>query len=928
MRKRPAFKPVWWAGIALATLLSGCGALLTPHYRVQRAEREMRAGQWRAAAFDLRAALRKAPNDAQAWVVLARVSLAVGDPSGAQLALDRAISAGARNSEVDALKARTWLAAGQYQSLIGAIDRHSIKLPEPQGTMLEARAWLMGGHPKRALKLLMPLVAREPSPVAPRILVAAAQMQLGKFAQAQSDIETAIRTNPADAEPRLVAGQIDAAQGQFAKAERSLLAALQRMSPGEPMTHRVAALTLLAESRLALSQMTPAAATVATLAKLEPRAPMTLLLQARLKLARGDFEVGSVELERVVQLAPQFVQARLLLAAAFVQRGDLEQAQEQLQQIVSSAPDNMEARRLLAQVQLKLGAPGRAISVLVPALSAPRLDSQVLRLLGIAAERIGNSHQLQVALQSAANQHPNNPGVWLNLAQVEIAAGHPEQALMAIGKTHDNGDLRRDQVLIDATLAARGQSAADAAVEHLLVDRPHDAGVLDLCAGYFAAQRRFARARALLHEALAMNSEDSAALVELARIDEVTGNAAAAERRLHVALRVRPDMLALRVALAMALASRHSFAEARTVLETAPHASKQTAVQFALARLALLQGNLSRANAALDRVIALQPDSAERVEQAGLMLLNANQNEAALARLVQAATLEPGDPVYWLNTARAQLAVNQPIAARAALEKAERLRPNWLPAVNLLVLIDVRQGKLQAALSCIDALLIEDPSDPRALMLKGDVELANAQPVAAVDAYAAAQRIQPSAVGAVKLFQAKRAARARDPAEPLEAWLKRWPADWRIRTVLGNYYLLEAHETKRGMAELSTAIAENPADAVALNNLAWAMSRNGDPCAEAIAQRAYRLVPQSAQINDTLGWILVRKGKRASSLGYLKRATQFDPGAPQLQYHYAYALAQNGQRVRARKILERILSQPRPFDSRAAAARLLAALKV
>ncbi|EQD36598.1 tetratricopeptide repeat domain protein [mine drainage metagenome] len=204
--------------------------------------------------------------------------------------------------------------------------------------------------------------------------------------------------------------------------------------------------------------------------------------------------------------------------------------------------------------------------------------------------------------------------------------------------------------------------------------------------------------------------------------------------------------------------------------------------------------------------------------------------------------------------------------------------------------------------------------------------MAAGQPAAAVAAYTAAQRIRPSALGAIRLFQAERAAHAPDPAGPLAQWLARWPQDWPVRTVLGNYELLVAHQPKRGMRELRAAIAQNPADVVALNNLAWAMIRSADPRAAHYAERAYKLAPQSAQVNDTLGWILVRQGQSAAALPYLRRAVRLDPSDRQLQYHYADGLAHAGQPGRARTVLQHILAQPQPFPGRAAAKRLLATL--
>ncbi len=405
------------------------------------------------------------------------------------------------------------------------------------------------------------------------------------------------------------------------------------------------------------------------------------------------------------------------------------------------------------------------------------------------------------------------------------------------------------------------------------------------------------------------------------------GDAAAAERRLSAALAAHPDVLAIRLALADALARARAFAQARAVLNQAKNARTEPAVQFALARVALTQGNLSQANGALDNAVAASSGNAAVIAQAGALLLQANQYDAALARFAKAASLVPDNAAYWLDSGRAQLALNQPAAARASLEKAAKLQPHWLPVVSALAFIDLHQGKGQAALSRVDALVASAPRDPVALELKGDVEAAVGQPAAASAAYSEAQQLRPSASLAVKLFGVRFRSHLANPAQPLDEWLAREPKDWRVRVLLGNYYLA-IHSLRPAIAQFKLVVAAAPGNVVALNNLAWAMSTVGDPAAESFAEQAYKLAPKAASVNDTLGWILARRGKNAQALGYLARAAELDPKAPDLEYHYAYVLAKAGRQAQARQILSKILANPQPFKSRVAAQRLLATLKI
>ena len=918
-----------WAapGVVLTALaLTGCGALLTPTYRMHRAEREMNEGQWQRAAVDLRAVVQKQPRNAHAWLLLARLGLAAGDPTGASASLEHAILSGARGDDVNLLQARVWLVTGKAKTLLAALAQNTVQIAEPQRTLLKAKALIVTGQSDAALALLKPVLNAHANDTDARDLYAEALVQQGKLDAALLQLQTAVRLDPKSPEPRVLEGRIDEWQGQFAAAEHNLSSALKRMSRAEPVLHRVTALIALTESRLALGEIDAAAKSQARLAALEPTAPETLLLSARIKFARRDLNGGINLLERVVADTPTFVQARMLLGAALLQRGDLEQAQEQLQDVVQRTPDNLEARKLLAQVQLKLGEPQGALSVLAPALSAPTLDPQLLSLYGAAAERTGNAHALAQALEGVVRAHPKDAAAKLNLAAVYLGSGQAAQALALLQQTHDSADVRRDRMLIDAVGAVHGVGAASAEVARLVSEQPKNPAVLNLAAAFDVQRGQLQAARALLTRALAADPGDLGSLIDLAGIEQTMGQPQAALRRLEAALSAHPHALPVRLALADVYFRERNFQQASTVLAAAG-AHPPAAISFAQAHVALAQNDLKAADAAFDAAVATQPKNAALEEDAGGMLMQANQFSAALARFAKASQLAPDNATLWFNTARAQLALNQPLAARASLEKAVHAQPHWLPAESALALLDVHEGKGQAALTRVDALLKAQPQNADVLALKGTVEAKLGQTAAAVQDLAAAQRLRPSTLLAVQLYQVEVAAHAAHPEQPLEQWLAREPKDWEVRTVLGDYDLTVRRALPQAISEYQQVLATAPNDVVALNNLAWALGHLGRPHALDYAQRAYKLAPQAPSVADTLGWILARRGQSQQALPYLEHATQLAPHDPEMAYHYAYALAKAGQPAKARTVLTQALSGTAVFASRQAAEQLLASLK-
>jgi Flp pilus assembly protein TadD len=176
----------------------------------------------------------------------------------------------------------------------------------------------------------------------------------------------------------------------------------------------------------------------------------------------------------------------------------------------------------------------------------------------------------------------------------------------------------------------------------------------------------------------------------------------------------------------------------------------------------------------------------------------------------------------------------------------------------------------------------------------------------------------------------------------LETWLQRSPRDTAALSLLAQFDL-QAGRTEAAERRLATVIELAPTDAVALNNLAWALTLRGgtDNLARArsLAERAYFLLP-SPEAADTLGWALVRSGDPQRALPLLREAVAArqvgnpaQPGAapagpdPGMAYRLAFALHATGERAEALRVLEPVLAGGASFTEKADAERLLATLR-
>jgi tetratricopeptide (TPR) repeat protein len=114
-------------------------------------------------------------------------------------------------------------------------------------------------------------------------------------------------------------------------------------------------------------------------------------------------------------------------------------------------------------------------------------------------------------------------------------------------------------------------------------------------------------------------------------------------------------------------------------------------------------------------------------------------------------------------------------------------------------------------------------------------------------------------------------------------------------------------DCQRALPLFEKAIALLPDSAPALNNAAFVTAKCGSAPDKAIAwaMKAVEIAPQVADLQDTLGYVLLKAGKAQESLAPLQRSVTMAPTASPL-LHLAEALVAVGRKDEARTTLERL----------------------
>jgi predicted Zn-dependent protease len=120
-------------------------------------------------------------------------------------------------------------------------------------------------------------------------------------------------------------------------------------------------------------------------------------------------------------------------------------------------------------------------------------------------------------------------------------------------------------------------------------------------------------------------------------------------------------------------------------------------------------------------------------------------------------------------------------------------------------------------------------------------------------------------------------------------------------------------------------IEADPTAAVASNNLAWIYAEEGARLDDALrlAQAALTRLPDNPDVNDTLGWIYIKRDLPALAIPAFEKSVEKAPENATYHYHLAMALSKGGDRKRARESAQQALKLKPDY---AEAQRLLSSL--
>lgn len=910
---------------ASVVLISACsqpqGAAL-----LQRAQSSMEAGDYRAAAIDLKNLLRAEPDNAQARLALGELMIRGGDARGGVRELRQARELGAVSADLELWLARGLMSVGELEQVLSDTAPEAVTDPAKKRELFQIRGDALLGLQRHAEARaeFQAALKLEPRDVRSIVGLGSAAMSTEGFEAAQRHIDEALKIAPEDPLAWRMLGAFLLRDRRFAEARDTFEKAVGFAERAGQETARAGALTGLIEAQLALGDIEAAEATTARLVEIAPFSTDVVYLQARTAFLRGDYDSARRGLEQLIAQDPRDQAARLLLGAVSYVEGNLGQADMYLASVVASEPGNSFARKLLADTRIRQMRPKDAKDAPKPA--GHQGGAGALPIAGKASIAAGDLDAGLAYLEQGEALKPEDAAFTLQLAAGYLAAGRADRAVDVLKRVDSGGDdaYRRELLLLVARIRADDQRTALKQARGFAAAHPNDGLAQSLAGGLALEAGDRAMARTYFERAVQLGPKNAAAVLNLGKLELVEGRLDVAEQRFKSALELEPAHPAVLVAMAQLSVAKGDTAGAVRWLEQARSQNPRSVEpRVLLGQYYLSQRRFAEAYRIALEANQLAPEDPAAVNVLSVALTASGQTADGVRAFEDLSRRNPQSAPYRLGLARAYLAAGRANDALASARQAVQLNERYLPALALLAGLHLEREELKEAEQLVGRMRQIDASSPMTQIVEGDLAMRARRFAAAAAAYQAASQQAPSRALVTREFLARHHGRLEKPTQPLEQWLAAHPEDSAVRMILAES-LLGSGRVDEARRQYELIVASDPLQATALNNLAWLQLGAGDArAAVRTAESAFRLQPGLADIVDTYGWALYKSGENALALEHLRKAHGLAPRSAEIRYHLAAALADGGQVDEAREHLRELAARSDAFPSRGEASKLL-----
>lgn len=914
------------AAAATLALSFGCSTETESDF-VASAKSHLEKKDGKAAIVQLKAALALNPQSGESRYLLGKALMAEGNVGAAVLELNKATELRYPGSDLLPSLARAMLEAGQDKKIIEQYSQ--TMLPDP-GAVADlkttlATALLRQGSREQAEAALEAALSASADFAPAMNAKARIKAAKGDFDGALAIVDGILLKNPRDYLAWNTKGDVNL----VGKSDKpTAITAYRKAVEIEPRFvhgHQVIMTVLMRDQDIEGFK-----AQLGALRKALPGHPETRYFEAQLALLEQDTKKAREFSQQLLHRAPNDVRLLQLAAAVEYQAGAMGQAETYLNKAVQLAPGSTFARRLLAQVHLQNGHSEKALTALAPLLANGVGDAETLAIAAEAELAAGNAARAEQYYLRATELNPTNTWIrtaaaLLRLEKGDAGAVFAELEGIAAG---DSGTVA-DLALIGARLQRKNFEAALRALDTLERKVPNKPLTHYLRGRVLLAQKNAAAARASFERALEIAPGYFSAAASLAALDFSENKLESAQLRFENVLKIDPQnsraLLALADLKARAGATPRQIEDLiRSAIKAAP---MDAAPRVLLVDHLLARKRFKEAMAAAQEATAALPYNLKILDALAQAQLSSGDNQQAINTYRRLAAANPKSPEPVLRLAAAYLASKNRQAAIQSYQRALEIRPDSELALASLIALAIEDKRFDEATQLARLMQKQRLKQPVGWVYEGDIKFAQKSFGASAAAYRTAFAKEKAADIAIKLYRSLELGGHTSEAGRFVAEMdKATPRDGVFQLYLGDAALLRRDFAAAEIRYRAvTAIA--PSNAMALNNLAFALVQQRKAGAVALSEKANEILRDKPVLLDTLAMALAAEREFSRAISTQKRVIELDPANSNWRLNLARIHIAAGEKVQAQKELEALSLLGESFKAQAEVTQLLQSLR-
>lgn len=610
--------------------------------------------------------------------------------------------------------------------------------------------------------------------------------------------------------------------------------------------------------------------------------------------AKRQLETAAAEYRRAIAVAPKELSPQLSLARTLMYLGKNDDAERLYRSILERDKSNTTTYTELYQLYARQRRASDAEALLKRAIETNPKNDEFPRMLAGFYHDVNRPTDMAKELDAIKARVKENEQAYLVVGDFYLTIGKPDEAIRqyreAITVT-PKLKTASEKRIIEALIRVGKRDEAVQLNAQILKENPKDPDARGFAASQLLDSGQVTKALADLQSVVNTAPENFVARFQLGRAYAASGQTEQARQHFTQVVRQMPNYLPARIALAELQLNRHE---------------DEACIQSTKEILAL------------DR----ESEAARLIQAAALAEMKRFDESRTL--LDAAVKRNPNSAQGWFQLGSLNLSVQRYNEAEDAFRKSYGLNPSKIrPLVGIAKSLASR-NRMNEAIQMLADESKKHPERADLRMALASFETTGGKPDAAIADLQAAMAIldrKDQKTASEVQFQIAEIYRSKGDVKNAIVWLRQAKASQPDNfVIMGNLGLmLDAVGQKSEARKLyEDSLRHEPDNPVILNNLAFILAQDGAELDQALTlvQRAKQHMPASHEISDTLGWIYLKKNLNSSALQIFRGLVQQQPNNPTYRYHLALALAQEGDRLSARRELQRALeTKPAPDES-------------